>query len=348
MSGGPSTRLGRRIVSAPRRRWSARSAGSMPPPTAPTGLPGSLRSFAPEGIGRAPKRVARLMRAHRIAGVRPRRPKRTTTPARSTAALPDLVRRRFGVGAPDRAWVSDITYVRTGQGWLYLAVVLDLGSRRLLGYAMSARIDTRLVADALDMAAAARQGRTAGTVSPLRPRQPIPRRELPQDRRRLGTRPVSGPSGVLSGQRGGRGVLLEPQARARPPAPLPRPRDSTPVDLRMARPLQHHQTPHQPRQPHTRPARTAVPSTRGQPARLIHLTSKQGEVPNRGDKPTGGGTCCGIGAGWSAMGAVGGSWRIIGRSRAVSRRVWRGGWWPMPARRPSTLWRAGIGWAGTR
>ena len=111
-----------------------------------------------------PKRVARLMRAHRIAGVRPRRPKRTTTPARSTAALPDLVRRRFGVGAPDRAWVSDITYVRTGQGWLYLAVVLDLGSRRLLGYAMSERIDTRLVADALDMAAAARQGRTAGTV----------------------------------------------------------------------------------------------------------------------------------------------------------------------------------------
>ena len=111
-----------------------------------------------------PKRVARLMRAHRIAGVRPRRPKRTTTPARSKTKLPDLVGRRFGVGAPDRAWVSDITYVRTGQGWLYLAVVLDLGSRRLLGYQMSDRIDARLVADALDMAGAARQGRTAGTV----------------------------------------------------------------------------------------------------------------------------------------------------------------------------------------
>ena len=62
--------------------------------------------------------------------------------------------------------------MRTGQGWLYLAVVLDLGSRRLLGYQMSERIDTRLVADALDMAADTRQGRTAGTVSPLRPRQP--------------------------------------------------------------------------------------------------------------------------------------------------------------------------------
>ena len=56
-----------------------------------------------------PKRVARLMRAHRIAGIRRRRPKRTTTPARSAPKLPDLVGRRFAVGAPDRAWCSDIT-----------------------------------------------------------------------------------------------------------------------------------------------------------------------------------------------------------------------------------------------
>ncbi len=54
--------------------------------------------------------------------------------------------------------------MRTGEGWLYLAVVLDLGGRRLLGYQMSNRIDTRLVADALDMAGAARAGRTAGIV----------------------------------------------------------------------------------------------------------------------------------------------------------------------------------------
>ncbi|WP_420444007.1 IS3 family transposase [Candidatus Poriferisodalis sp.] len=91
-----------------------------------------------------PKRVARLMRAHQIAEIRPRRPKRTTTPARSAPKLPDLVGRRFAPGAPDRAWVSDITYVRTDQGWLYLAVVLDLGSRLLLGYQMSDRIDTSL------------------------------------------------------------------------------------------------------------------------------------------------------------------------------------------------------------
>ena len=110
------------------------------------------------------KRVARLMRAHGIAGVRPRRPKRTTTPARSAPKLPDLLCREFSPGAPDRAWVSDITYVRTGEGWLYLAVVLDVGSRRLLGYAMRDRIDTRLVQDALDMAANSRGGRAAGIV----------------------------------------------------------------------------------------------------------------------------------------------------------------------------------------
>ena len=110
------------------------------------------------------KRVARLMRAHHIAGIRPRRPKRTTVAARHKPKLPDLLGRRYAPGAPDRAWCSDITYVRTGEGWLYLAVVLDVGSRRLLGYQMSDRIDTRLVQDALDMACDTRGGRTAGIV----------------------------------------------------------------------------------------------------------------------------------------------------------------------------------------
>ena len=110
------------------------------------------------------KRVERLMRAHNIAGIRPRRPKRTTTPARNKPKLPDLLRRDFSTGAPDRAWCSDITYIRTGEGWLYLAVVLDVGSRRLLGYAMSGRIDARLVQDALDMAGHTRSGRTTGIV----------------------------------------------------------------------------------------------------------------------------------------------------------------------------------------
>ncbi len=110
------------------------------------------------------KRVERLMRVHEIAGTRPQRPKRTTIPARSAPKLPDLLRREFSPGAPDRAWCSDITYIRTGEGWLHLAVVLDVGSRRLLGYAMGDRIDARLAQGALDMAANARGGRTAGTI----------------------------------------------------------------------------------------------------------------------------------------------------------------------------------------
>lgn len=128
------------------------------------GSPRVTAELRAEGHVVNPKRVERLMRAHQIAGIRRRRPKRTTTPARTASALPDLVGRRFGVGTPDRAWVADITHIRTGEGWLYLAVVLDLGSRRLLGHAMSDRIDTRLVADALDTAGAQRSGRTAGTV----------------------------------------------------------------------------------------------------------------------------------------------------------------------------------------
>ena len=72
-----------------------------------------------------PKRVARLMKAHHIAGIRLylRRPKRTTTPARHKPKLPNVLRREFAPGTPDRAWASDITYTRTGEGWLYWAVV---------------------------------------------------------------------------------------------------------------------------------------------------------------------------------------------------------------------------------
>ena len=66
--------------------------------------------------------------------------------------------RRFDPGQPDWAWVQDITYIPTGEGWLYLASVLDLGSRRLLGYSMAGHMRTELVLDALKMAVAARGG----------------------------------------------------------------------------------------------------------------------------------------------------------------------------------------------
>ncbi|MBW3576099.1 MAG: IS3 family transposase [Actinobacteria bacterium] len=110
------------------------------------------------------KRVERLMRLHGIVGVHKPAKVRTTIPAEDAPPLPDLVGRRFTPGRPDVTWAGDITYVATGEGWLYLASVLDLGSRRLLGYSMADHMRTELVADALRMAAGARGGVTAGII----------------------------------------------------------------------------------------------------------------------------------------------------------------------------------------
>ena len=111
-----------------------------------------------------PKRVARLMWVHGIVGVHKPAKKRTTIPAEDSAPLPDLIGRRFAPGAPDVAWVSVITYIATGSGWLYVATVLDLGSRRLLGYSMATHMRTELVTDAIEMAVAARGVQVSGII----------------------------------------------------------------------------------------------------------------------------------------------------------------------------------------
>ncbi len=110
------------------------------------------------------KRVERLMRAHGIVGVHKPAKVRTTIPTEDAPPLPDLVDRNFDPGEPDVAWVGDITYIRTGEGWLYLASVLDLGSRRWLGYSMADHMRTELVGDALTMAVGARGGATSGII----------------------------------------------------------------------------------------------------------------------------------------------------------------------------------------
>ena len=94
------------------------------------------------------KRVERLMRVHGIVGVHKPAKMRTTIPADHNPPLPDLINRAFDPGAPDVAWVGDISYIPTGQGWLFLATVIDLGSRRLLGYAMAEHMRTELITDA--------------------------------------------------------------------------------------------------------------------------------------------------------------------------------------------------------
>jgi len=105
-----------------------------------------------EGIAVSGKRVARLMRERGIHGVSPREGTVTTIRNRDARPAPDLVKRNFRADRPDQVWVPDITYIPTWAGFLYLAVVLDVFSRRVVGWAMANHLRTELVLDALDMA----------------------------------------------------------------------------------------------------------------------------------------------------------------------------------------------------
>ena len=105
------------------------------------------------------KRVARLMKAAGIAGIRPRKRWRTTIRVVGVRPAEDLVDRRFRPAAPNVLWVADITYLRTGEGWLYLAAVQDAYSRLIVGWAMATHMKASLVVDALQMALARRRPR---------------------------------------------------------------------------------------------------------------------------------------------------------------------------------------------
>jgi putative transposase len=98
------------------------------------------------------KRVARLMRLGGLQGATRRRKWRTTKRAKDARPSPDLIERNFRVDRPDQLWVADITYVRTGTGFLHLAVVVDAWSRRVVGWSMETHLRTELVLQALNMA----------------------------------------------------------------------------------------------------------------------------------------------------------------------------------------------------
>ena len=103
------------------------------------------------------KRVARLMNEQDLAARKRRRFVRTTDSRHNQPVAPNILERNFSPGQPDCTWATDITYVETKQGWLYLAVVMDLFSRKVVGWSMSERIDRHLVLNALDMALKGRQ-----------------------------------------------------------------------------------------------------------------------------------------------------------------------------------------------
>jgi len=123
------------------------------------GAPRIHAELADEGIRVGRKRVERLMKAAGLAGVSRRKSARTTLRDERVRPACDLVDRNFHADAPDQLWVADITYIPTWAGFLYLAVVLDAFSRRIVGWAMSHSLKTQLVLDALNMAIGQRKPR---------------------------------------------------------------------------------------------------------------------------------------------------------------------------------------------
>jgi putative transposase len=116
------------------------------------GAPRIHAKLAREGVHVGRKRVARLMRAAELQGVSRRKRYGTTQRHPDARPAPDLVERNFSAEGPDELWVADITYVATWSGWLYLAVVVDAWSRRVVGWAMDTHLRTQLVLNALAMA----------------------------------------------------------------------------------------------------------------------------------------------------------------------------------------------------
>jgi transposase InsO family protein len=117
----------------------------------------TLHVLQTEGIECGLKRVVRLRRLHGIEAKRRRRFKQSYEARHSEPPAPNLLDRAFTVAAPDRIWATDITFVPTREGWLYVAVVIDLCSRRIVGWAMHQRINLPLAVEALSMAIQQRQ-----------------------------------------------------------------------------------------------------------------------------------------------------------------------------------------------
>jgi len=110
-----------------------------------------------DGVEVGRDRTARLMRQLGLAGVRRGKAKRTTVPAGAADRPADLVNREFRAGRPDRLWVCDLTYIRTGAGFVYLALVIDVFSRRIVGWALAGHMRTELPLEALELAISTRR-----------------------------------------------------------------------------------------------------------------------------------------------------------------------------------------------
>ena len=116
------------------------------------GSPRIHRELSDKGISCSQNRVARIMKQEEIRAIVPRKYKATTDSNHTLPVAPNLLKQEFDVKEPNKAWLADITYIATGEGWLYLASIMDLGSCRIKGWSMNTRLTKELTLDALKMA----------------------------------------------------------------------------------------------------------------------------------------------------------------------------------------------------
>src|SRR4051812_48853753 len=121
------------------------------------GSPRMTRELQDEGLQVGRRRTARLMRENGLKARQKRRFKRTTDSHHSFLVAPNLLEQDFSAEGPNEKWAADISYLWTGEGWLYLAVVLDLFARRVVGWAVSDRLHKELALEALRKAVAIRR-----------------------------------------------------------------------------------------------------------------------------------------------------------------------------------------------
>ena len=207
------------------------------------GSPRVHRWLRTQGFRVARKRVARIVRTKGWVGESARKGFKTTTPDQAAVPAPDRVARDFNPGAPNVTWAGDITYVRTWEGWLFCATVIDLYRRRVIGWVLADHLRASLVGDALEMAIATRGGHVAGVVFHSDRGCQYTSGEFAELCDKHQVLQSMGATGMLGRRRGGE-LLRDAQARARAPPRLGDTRAGQtrdrPLDRRLVKPRRLH------------------------------------------------------------------------------------------------------------
>ena len=191
-------------------------------------------------VGR--KRVARLMQEEGLEGQRKRRFRVTTDSRHSHPVAANELNRNFTASAPNKVWVTDITYIWTREGWMYLAAILDLFSRRVVGWSMDSYLDRTLALDALGMALRTRRPE-AGLIHHSDRGVQYASKEYRSQLREARNRLQHEPQGRLLGQRRRGELLLDPQGGTRPSKRLRQPQPGPRFGLRIHRSLLQRSSP---------------------------------------------------------------------------------------------------------